>query len=371
VSLTLVLLSDEPIDRPVGSVRPYVDEVVVARTGEWCAPLDLGVRVLEYTKNAHPELYARDDESGLDYLTDLSAPLNAAIAAATSDYVLWLDSDDTLEHPELLPSVLRSMRDGNVPMMCLDYVYSRDEKGRCTVLQQRERIVRRDLVTVRYPAHFLLDVPSGTKIGYCAGMQVIHHKGERPGPPRIRNHPLKVLERVKDPDARVLFHLGMMLSPDDPKRAREYFESYLDVGTWDREKAMVRIRLGTMAEIDGDFDEAERRYDEGAREDPRNPDGWFGLARLAYSREAWAKCCAYTEQGLQVMRVPTPIVFDPVSRQFTPHVFYHIALAKLGRIREAFASCCAGLSIKDDSVLRTNKKMFEQSLTGEGPQPGV
>ena len=363
MNLALCIVSDEPIDDCVASVLPYVDEVIAVRTGVWRAPTDPRVRTIDRRAETNPEFYALDDESLLLYPTDFSVLRQAAFDAATADHLLWLDSDDTLDGAELLPEVVRQMRVANIPVMYLDYIYGRNAKGQCIAMQRRERIIKRGVGRWKYPVHDYIEVPEGTLLGYCAAIKVVHHKDEKRHPWRVPNLAVKILKRVEEPDARVLFHLGNMLSVSDPERAVGYFENYLCVATWNRERALVENRLGTIAETQGCMLQAELHHERAVKEDPHNPDGWFGLARLAYGRQEWVRCCAYTEQGFQVVNFPTPLAYDPLTRAFMPHVFYSVALGKLGRISEAIASCDAGLAVQDDPSLRANKKTFEECLT--------
>jgi tetratricopeptide (TPR) repeat protein len=356
------MISDEPVDIPVASARPYVDEVIVVRTGgAWAPPADCVT--LDRLPTTHPELFAFDAESGLHYPTNFAALRQASFDAATADYALWLDSDDTLEGADQLPMVVEQMRRAGVQAMSLDYDCERDALGRCTSMQRRERILQRGVGRWAGAVHEYVTLPADTPHGYCAAVKVIHHKYDWPRPPRVPDLAVKIMERIVEPDARTLFHLGKALSITDPPRAREYFQQYLRVATWRRERALVQHRLGTMAELAGDPDEAQRRYEDAVYEDPFNPDGWFGAARLACGRGEWARCCAYTEQGFQVHDVPTPCGVDPLARKFMPHVFYSVALGKLGRVMEALASCDAGLALyADDPILRANRALLAEAV---------
>jgi len=356
--LSLCMIANEPIDRCAASVCQSVDEVIVVRTGTWGAPE--GATVIA----CPAELLTIDKESGATYLHDFAAARNLSFAHATGDYVMWLDSDDTVEGANKLRGAVEVMARDELTVVALDYIYGTDERGNSTCSLRRERIFKRGIGTWKYPVHEVYVTSPDLKTGYCPDVVVRHHKQEKPPCP-VKNRNVKILQGVKDPDARELFYLGNETRFYDPPAAVGYFERYLHVGLWDAERAQARVLLGQLHEVNGNLEDAFRCYASATADYPGNPDGWFGLARICYFREQWGRCCEHTEAGLVRLKLPTHTIFDPLARQFTPHIYYNFALNKLGRVQEALASCNAGLALANNDHMRQNKALYEAFLVKE------
>jgi tetratricopeptide (TPR) repeat protein len=335
-----------------------VDEVIVVRSGDWKAPE--GVGVIQCDPTTHPELHALDDESGAHYLIDYAAARNMSFDAATCNYQLWLDSDDTVDGAEHLPKIVDAMFRADVPVMHFEYDYGRDERGNQVCYQQRERVMKRGVGVWQYPGHEVHITPPEYAVGFCSLVTVRHHKHEKP-PRKVRDLNVKILSRVKDPDARICFHLGNEKMLDRPLEAEAHFLRCLELSTWNEERGAALVNLGKILEARGDLDEAKQRYAKALAEDRFNADGWFGLARVAYTRQQWQACVDHTERGFSTKPGPS-ILYSPFDRKATPHVFYSVALAQVGRTKDAIASCDAGLALFEDESLRSNKATLEGLL---------
>jgi len=129
-----IIVSDEvfEIDRCLKSVTQgsLFDEIVVTMTVN-------NVEVESVIKKYTDKIYF------FEWIKDFSAARNFCLDKMTTDFVLWLDSDDiiTLQNFQKLQELKSTINDHDVYM--ITYNYFHDNQGRPYIIQPRERIFRR------------------------------------------------------------------------------------------------------------------------------------------------------------------------------------------------------------------------------------
>ncbi|MBQ2991519.1 MAG: glycosyltransferase [Clostridia bacterium] len=133
LSLCMIVRDEEEkLAQCLESVRNAVDEIVIVDTGS-----------ADRTK----EIAAGFTDRIYDYVwrDDFAAARNASFAYARMPYILWLDADDMLEEEECEKLIgLKASLDGSVDAVMTPYRYAFAPDGRCTLVFDRERIVRRE-----------------------------------------------------------------------------------------------------------------------------------------------------------------------------------------------------------------------------------
>lgn len=379
LTLAMIVKNEEHnLAQCLKSVRDHVGPVVVVDTGSTdgtkAVAAQFGARVVRHDPETNPESFFRDDEetcrtfgapgpySGEIMLGDFGAARRAAFAEATTDYILWLDADDVLERSERLLPIVADMASRNLDMGFLAYDYARDAEGRTYYRQWRERIIRRGCANWVNPVHeVLLPTRAITSARYDEGPNVAHHrKADRPGPAH-RNYKILLRQIHQDKqagrevDPRTLFYLGQESRWVEPERSVKFYEEYLQKSGWGEERAAAHVALGQMREFgqlpgtpEDNYAIANREYATAAAEMPDNPDGLFGLARIAYLRKRYHDCVGFTERGFKIGNTESMLGANPMDRVYRPHVYYNHALGLVGRIDEAIASCRAGLTVCPD-----------------------
>lgn len=374
---------EEALGACLESVRAHVDEIVVVDTMSTDRTLEIawrfGAKTLAVTRESHPLLFYLDDEAnGREVgapppysnewgLADFGGARNESFKLATSDFVLWLDADDVLERANELREVVADMVARGLDMAFLPYDYARDHLGRVFYRQWRERIVRRGATTWVQPVHEVMlpvgRLPPSARYDWPS---VSHRrKADRKTIPN-RNYKilLRQLKRgqaengvVLDGqiDPRTLFYLGQEARFIEPARAAEFYERYLRLSGWAEERAAAHVSIGQLAEFgqlglppEEALARADRDYATAAAEMPGNPDGLFGMARIAYLRKRWADCVAYSERAFALGNPESMLGCNPFDRLYRPHVYFNHALSNLGRVDEAIASCRAALAACPD-----------------------
>lgn len=131
VSLCMIVKDEEEVlARCLQSVRPLVDEIVIADTGSTDGTLEIA-----HSFNAITADFVWKD--------DFAAARNYAFSLASGDYLLWLDADDfiTQENAERFLSLKRNLERESPDMVKCPYELISD--GKPVMKFFRERILRR------------------------------------------------------------------------------------------------------------------------------------------------------------------------------------------------------------------------------------
>jgi len=399
---------EENLDAALASVKGCADEIVVVDTGSTDRTTEVaerhGARVALFTPETDPDSFFRDDEatcaafgapppySGEVMLGDFGAARRKSFSLARGEFIYWMDSDDVVENADRLRLVVHDMKARNLDLGFLAYDYARDEQGRTFYRQWRERVVRNGAAVWVNPVHEVLMPTRPVQSGRFDGVTNIHRrKADRKSVPN-RNYKILLRQLARDKasgavvDPRTLFYLGQEARWVEPLKAEQFYEEYLRRSGWGEERAAAHVALGSMLEfgqLGGDPDEAysraDREFATAAAEMPDNPDGLFGLARIAYLRGRWQDCVSYTERAMKIGNTESMLGANPLDRTYRPHVYLNHALSKLGRVEDAIASCKAALAVCPDDpgvpggapgMLKHNLAAYEAELAARrAPAP--
>src|SRR5262249_19010081 len=151
----------------------------------------------------------------------------------------------------------------------------------------RERIIKRGTSSWANPIHEVM-VPIKSERAFKVEHVVVrHHRPpERTAQVALRNYKVLLLHIRDNPDhARTLFYFGNEARFTDPDAAIAAYERYVDISGWAEERAFARCCLGEMYEQKAAMGKAFAHFAAAVVEPSVLPDGWFGLARLAYYKQ--------------------------------------------------------------------------------------
>lgn len=171
---------EEVIERCLESVKDIVDEIIIVDTG---------------SKDNTKQIVSKftDKIYDFDWVDDFSKARNFSFSKATKDYILWLDADDVfLEEDREKFKKLKEELDGCIDVYMFKYNYSFDENGNVTLVQNRERLLKREN-NYKWisPIHEVI-VPTGNIKD--TDIYVTHKKEEIKD--RYRN--LKIFEKMRE-----------------------------------------------------------------------------------------------------------------------------------------------------------------------------
>ena len=402
ISLCIIAHNESKnLPRCIASVREYVDEVIVVDTGSTddtvAVAQALGCRVEMFSRHNHPECFAFDDEStGAPgpytyqwFLADFAAARNRSFELATSDYVFWMDADDTLAFARKLRTAVAKMATKGVDALDMLYEYWYDAYGRPSCTHRRTRIIKRTASpTWSGKVHELVTTPS-LAVARDNTMIVQHHHETRTF--RIAHRNYKILLRMLKEEekrglvsSRTLYYLGQETRFMDPAKSRSYYARYCRYSFSGEELALACYFVGKSYEDEAlqaqgkdkelflkRIEESARYYGRGTVARVEIGENWFGLARLAYWQNRWEDCCFYMERGLSFNGAMRQLPANPLDCTLYPHDFYANALIHCGRVQDALKSCEAGLLVDpQDKYLLTNADVCRRYLGDIKQTPG-
>jgi tetratricopeptide (TPR) repeat protein len=163
-----MLVKDETDDlvRLFRSVQPaQFDETCIAYTGTNPRTLAIleahDVRIFEFK-----------------WVDDWSAARNFIFEKATTDFVMWLDADDTIENASALRQVFGKAVTDRASEVQLEYKYRFDKEGNCICSFFRERIVRRDIYRWCGSVNETLDCFGERTLLVSTDVHILHHNWE-------------------------------------------------------------------------------------------------------------------------------------------------------------------------------------------------
>ena len=126
------LLESCQISKLGGPGGALIDEVVITQTSE-----DTELTEMLQTDYPNVKLYY------FPWVNDFSAARNFSFSKSTTDFIMWLDSDDNIRLSEYLNILTLKPYLNEIDCIVLQYNYSFDESGSVKLTLPRERIVRR------------------------------------------------------------------------------------------------------------------------------------------------------------------------------------------------------------------------------------
>ncbi len=133
ISLCMIVKDEENvIGRCLESVRDIADEIIIVDTGSTDRTKEI---VSQYT----------DKIFDFEWVDDFAKARNFSFSKATKDYLLWLDADDVILEKDYQKFIeLKKNLDTSVDIYMMKYNYILDKGGNPTLVQNRERLLKRE-----------------------------------------------------------------------------------------------------------------------------------------------------------------------------------------------------------------------------------
>jgi glycosyltransferase involved in cell wall biosynthesis len=409
LSLTMIVRDVAGYIRPaLESVLPYVDEIVIADTGEvserattrplieaLCQEHNKPLRYMGLGPDISPDLFTKDtadtwllgnlplgeftsatedlkEFSGDTILSNFGRARQATLDAAISDYIIWIDSDDLVENASKIPALLRHMAAKALDSVLLEYDYEHNEDGHVTTRVSRARVFRRQgPCQWTFPIHEVLtplgnsemlrsedDSPQVRIVHRAAKLTKDFSKSVRPP---MRNYKVLLQELSRQLVAnkhdktkinpRIWFYLGNESRAFNPKLSIQFFEQYIATTTFPEEKALAHVYIGQMREGDGQLLEAQGHYATASCIFPRKPEAHFGLARIAHYLGDDQNCIHHHRQGeIAVHHKEDALHYSPFDRIVYPAICGGPAFLRLGQYKKALRLADTALALAPKSA---------------------
>lgn len=179
-----------------------------------------------------------------EWNNEFDAARNANMAKLKTDYMFWIDADDSFNFTKI-KELVKKADDENIDAIFLPYNYARDENGKCIVRHWRERLVRLSVPFEwrgRVHESLISDTPYSSS---QVNIEVLHHSNSAEKS-LARNHDILVKAVAETEDPRYVHYLGMSyFTMGEYEDAIDTFADYLLVGGNDED---IYRSLNLMAE---------------------------------------------------------------------------------------------------------------------------
>lgn len=248
--------------------------------------------------------------------------LNLAQVPADYDWVIWLDSDDTVDHPEKIREVAETSE--KFDCIYVDYEYDHDTSGNVTTVHMVGRLFKNNGSHHWNPKtriHETLVETRSVMQGMTKDFTVIHHAQEA-RTMRSFERNIKLLEKQledenTDPDPRTMYYLACTYyDAGNYDASEELIHSYLHLSGWDQERAVALTKLGKLHLLKGDRAEAKKAFAWALAEDPENPEPWVELASLEVELDNYKKAAVHLEHVEKMEVHQTTLERNPMTTTF-------------------------------------------------------
>lgn len=369
------------------SVKPHVDELVVVDTGSTDASQEIAKR---YADKFEVFLGCNDPELGV--IDDFAIARNRSLDLASGEWVFWQDGDDILRGGEHIRRLVNEATEDN-EIILLPYEYHHDDKGVCSEIQWRERLMRpRHKLRWTTPVHEICGLngpvegttvtrhseditvvhqhhPKRRELGIChqcsglvftdqgaTGRLCLTCKATDGGvTPQGRNLRIlrKYIKRVGESDVRALHYYGTELENSGYSGdAARVLRRYVELSNWSDEKCQALLDLCRIYQRRDEHDTAIKyAFEAMATKTWAYP--YFALCKSYYALAEsgvepaynYARSAHWASVGLALHpeKQPNSVLSGDPREFYEIHDYLNVSLQKIGKLDEAIASCEAGL----------------------------
>jgi tetratricopeptide (TPR) repeat protein len=264
---------------------------------------------------------------------------NANLAQVPEDYdwVIWLDTDDTIDKPEKIRQVAEAS--SNFDCIYVDYDYDHDEHGNVTTVHMVGRMFKNNGSHQWNPKtriHETLIETRGVSQGMTKDFKVVHH-AEEARTERSFERNIKMLEKqledeAHDPDPRTFYYLACTyMDIGNFETAKQLFADYLQLSGWDQERSVALTKLGKIHLQEGNTSEAKKCFSWAVAEDPTNPEPRVELGSLEIELEQYNKARLHLEYVEKMEKDQTTLERNPLAATYQNLPTSDRLLSKYGR----------------------------------------
>lgn len=321
------------LKRCLENIIPHVDGVYLNinhREGESASP-----KVVDVAKK-----YIRGKFGDYIQITewqdDFSEARNANLAQVPGDYdwIIWLDTDDTVDHPEKIRKVAELS--DKYDSVFVDYLYDRDEENNPQTVHLVARMFKNNGSHAwKGRIHETLIENRGVAQGATKDFMVIHHadseRTQKSFERNIRMLEMQLKDEEKDPDPRTFYYLASTyMDANRNDDALALFEDYLTLSGWDQERSVALTKMGRIVLDKGDRTKAKEYFARAIAEDPENPEPRVEMGSLEVELKRYDKAVTWLEYVEKMPKNMTTLERNPMGYTFRTYLLLAEAYLQLG-----------------------------------------
>ena len=267
---------------------------------------------------------------------DFAKARNANLAQVPAEYewCIWLDTDDTVDHPEKIRPVAEKSK--NFDCIYVDYLYDRDEEGNPLTVHMVGRLFKNNgSHQWKGRIHETLIETRGVIQGATKDFTIIHN-ADNDRKDRSLERNIKLLEKQledesKDPDPRTFYYLaGTYMDVGDHESAKQLFNDYLTLSGWDQERAAAHTKLGRIYFEEGNRAEAKKHFMQAIGEDPTDPEPRVEMGSLEVDLKQYGKAVHWLEGVTKMKKHMSTLERNPMSYTFRTYLLLADAYLNMG-----------------------------------------
>jgi tetratricopeptide (TPR) repeat protein len=313
--------------------------------------------------------------------TNFGDARNRSFAMVPKDYnfIIWLDTDDTVDNPEKLHQVALATPK-HVSGVYMAYDYQHDAFGNVTVQHYVARMIRND-GTFKWSDKILHE--SLEPVRHCGKamndeVRVIHHADmERRDASLVRN--IEMLEKEmkgegSTPDPRTLFYLGSAyIDAHCTDEAKMLLKRYLELSGWAEERAQAWVHLGNIFDSEDDVEEARGCYIHALAENPKDPNPLVELAKLEMLGGMWEKAIEWLDMALAKKNDPMTTVNFGTETKYRAYMYLSDCYMSQGgqSIEKALEYAEKALEMRPDDVTQNYYDQVQEVIAQRDMAKGV
>ncbi len=300
---------------------------------------------------------------------DFAKARNANTAQVPKDYdwIIWLDTDDTVDRPEKIKPVADKSK--GFDCVYVDYLYDKDEDDNPLTVHMVGRLFKNNGAHQwKGRIHETLIETRGVTQGATKDFTIIHNADEdRKGRSLERNIKLlekQLIDETKDPDPRTFYYLaGTYMDAGDTESAKQLFADYLTLSGWDQERSAAHTKLGRIYFEEGNRAEAKKNFMQAIGEDPTDPEPRVEMGSLELDLKQYAKAVNWLEGVVKMPKQMSTLERNPMSYTFRTYLLLADAYLNMGGEHLEKA---AKYAKKARSYKKNNKDVVEYTKMIEG-----
>lgn len=323
--------------------------------------------------------YAKTDNMVIEHnpwTDNFSEARNASLNMVPKDqyeWLIWLDSDDTLIHPEKFENMLERATDEGLHQIFLPYIYASDEvDGTPRVTQWRERVLSTKVPwKAYYSIHEVFHTQPGSKVANYDDVFVLHHRDIDPfthRETRTRNRRIlaKALAEAPDEPRYIYYNANELFAeaflrfenkdPDCIQFFKDAIDQYRKFGQTNPssdDAYIANYRIGDSLRMMEQWPKAIDIAMQGIKIRPRWPDSWVLASHAMLGMREYDACEEFMSCGLEIMHAPmTNQISEPLTMHYTPYAIRALARSALGKFDEAIEDYNTALAYWDNPKLR-------------------
>lgn len=303
----------EHLERCLKNIAPHVDGIFLNINGK---PGTHSLKVQDVAnKYTEHSVYT-------DWHDDFAESRNINLAQVPADYdwIIWLDTDDTVDKPKKIRDVCEAS--GRFDSIYVDYLYDRDDAGNPLTVHMVARLFKNNgSHKWKGSIHETLVETRGATQGMTNDFMVIHH-AEADRTQRSFERNITMLEKqleseTSDPDPRTFYYLASTyMDAGQTDDAIQLFDGYLQLSGWDQERCVAETKLGRIYLTKGDRAEAKRHFMLAIGEDPDSPEPRVEMGSLELEMKQYRKAQVWLEGVLKMKTNQTTLERNPMSSTF-------------------------------------------------------